>query len=77
LTTNLLLFHVFNGEIEPYSKTGIARVRSNEQVVLKVGDVVDAAEVAALEASVEYEMTFFGPARVAGRHYCYFVDVSG
>ena len=41
----LVLLHVVDGEVEPEPDPGVARVRTNEEVVFVLSDEIDTAEV--------------------------------
>ena len=42
---NLIGLHILHGEVEPYSKTGIASVRPYEQIILDVRYIIHSAEI--------------------------------
>ena len=72
----LVLFHIFHGEVEPDAKARVARVRPDEEIVLKVRNVVNSAEIAALEAGVKDEVALLGPTGEVGRNDGDLVDVA-
>lgn len=63
----LILLNIFNGKVEPEARSWPARVRPDEQVVLQLGDVVGAAQVAALEGRVEAQLAALRLAALARR----------
>jgi hypothetical protein len=43
--THLILFDIFHCEIEPHAESGVASIWSNEQIILKLCNVVYSSQV--------------------------------
>lgn len=57
---SLVLLHVVHREVEPEPETGIAGVRSQEEIVLELAHQLRFAQVARFEGGVEAQVTPFG-----------------
>lgn len=73
---SLVSLHVVHGEVEPQTKSGVASVRPDEQIVLEFRDKVHPAQVASLERGVEADVPFLRLPAMAWRSYYHLVHVA-
>lgn len=65
----LVLFHIVHSEVEPKTKAGIARIWTQEQIVLELAHQLRLAQVACLECGIKAQVSSLGLAALPGRTY--------
>lgn len=73
---SLVSLHVVHGEIEPHTKSRVASVRPDEQIVLEFRDKIHPAQVASFERGVEADVSFLRLPAMAWRSYYHLVHVA-
>lgn len=73
---SLVSLHVVHGEIEPHTKSRVASVRPDEQIVLEFRDKIHPAQVAGFERGVEADVSFLRLPAMPWRSYYHLVHVA-